>query len=199
MGLFFEVLEVLNHRDLRGNVGQLETVILAIERIGKEQGIAPEMMPKLVSVLGGLLRSHLLQHPNGLEGTPLETLLDQSVDSTGRAAALQRLLPEPIQSQMLQALVEQTGVPIGRLQTLLPVLLPALLGLLAMGLPTTNPKMNSKTETAGQNPILKAFLEGDRPEAVDLGVLFQAGVRFLAMGRAIAPPASTPIINLRPR
>ena len=199
MGLFFEVLEVLNRRDLRGNVGQLETAIRAIERIGKEQGIAPEMMPKLVSVLGGLLRSHLQPHLNGLDGTSLEALLDQAVGGTGSAVALQRLLPEPIQAQMLQAAMAQTGVPIGRLQALLPVLLPSLLGLLAMGLPTTNPKANSKPMGEGQNPILQAFLAGDRPEAVDLGVLFQAGVRFLGMGRAIAPPASTPIINLRPR
>ncbi|MGG6292836.1 DUF937 domain-containing protein [Leptolyngbya sp. AN02str] len=173
MGLFFDILSSINHPNQQGSADQLSTVVGAVQQLSASHGISPSTMQSTMSVLGSLLRPALQQQaaiPGGLSS--LEGMLSQ-VASHGEASAplLQSWVTPQLQQQMATAIAQRTGLNTAMLQSALPGLVASVMGLLNMG--ASRPGMGSA------NPVLEAFLDGDRDEDADLGDVIKFASRFV--------------------
>lgn len=171
MGLFFDVLSAINNPNQQANVSQLESITQSIQQAASTQGIDASKTQSLMSALGGLIRPALKQQQTVMGGSQLETLLARLGGNGASTIAMTSLFPPQIQQQMIQTIAQKTGLSPNMLQSLIPVLVPAVLGLLNMG--STKPGID------GGNPLLSAFLDGDQDGDTDLGDVFKFASRFL--------------------
>lgn len=175
MGMFFDVLSAINNPNQQANVSQLASVTNSIQQVATSQGIDAGKTQALLSALGGFLRPALQQQQSAMGSGQFEDLLRGLGTGAGTAAgatALSSLLPPQMQQQMIQAIAQKTGLSPNMLQGAMPILIPAVLGLLNMGA--------SKPGTIGSNPLLKTFLDSDRDGDTDLGDVFKFATRFLS-------------------
>lgn len=175
MGLFFDVLSAINNPNQQANVTQLESITQSIQQVASAQGIDATKTQSLMSALGGFLQPALKQQQTVMGSGQLETLLGRLGGAGAGSAALSSLFPPQIQQQMIQSIAQKTGLSPNMLQSAIPILVPAVLGLLNMGSP--------KPGVAGGNPLLGAFLDSDRDGDTDLGDVFKFSSRFLSPAR----------------
>ena len=174
MGLFFDVLSSINNPNQQGNVSQLESVASSIQKIASTQGMDASKTQSLLSAMGGFLQPALQQQQQTMGAGSLGSLVGQlGAGETG--ASVTTLLPPQMQQQMVQGIAQKTGLSPNMLQSALPVLVPAVMGLLHMGA--------SKPGIGGSNPLLGAFLDSNRDGQTDLGDAFKFATRFLSSGR----------------
>lgn len=179
MGMFFDVLSAINNPNQQANVSQLESITNSIQQVATSQGLDASKTQSLMSALGGFLRPALKQQQSAMGGGQLESLLGRLSTGAGAAAgtaagatALSSLFPPQMQQQMIQAVAQKTGLSPNMLQGAMPILIPAVLGLLNMGA--------NKPGTGGGNPLLTGFMNSDRDGDVDLGSVFKFANRFLS-------------------
>ncbi|MBF2050617.1 MAG: DUF937 domain-containing protein [Leptolyngbya sp. IPPAS B-1204] len=172
MGLFFDVLQAINNPNQQGSVSQLESITRSVQQATSNQGIDAGTTQSLISALGGFLQPALQQQQSMMGKNQLETLLGRFGASTTTASAstVSALFPPQMQQQMIQTIAQKTGISSNILRSILPLLIPAVLGLLGMGTKTTG--------TGGGNPLLSAFLNSGGN--TDLGDVFKFANRFLS-------------------
>jgi len=84
--------------------------------------------------------------------------------------------------QMVGRAEQKTGLDASAIFRLLPIVLPAVIGLLQSGRPATAPAVTAATgaPAGGQiNPILAQFLDSDRDGDVDMADVVRLTSRFL--------------------
>jgi hypothetical protein len=175
MGLFFDVLSAINNPNQQASVSQLEAITSSIQQVASSQGIDASKTQSLMSTLGGFLRPALKQQRSAMGENQLESLLNRFGTGTATSAgasAISALFPPQMQQQMIQSIAQKTGLSPNMLQSAMPVLIPAVMGLLTMGA--------KKPGTGGGNPLLSAFLDSDRDGDTDLGDVFKFASRFLS-------------------
>jgi hypothetical protein len=171
MGLFFDVLSAINNPAQQGSVSQLETLTGTLQQAANANGIASSQLPGIVSALGTAMGPMLKQQQGVAGAAGLEQMMTQAVGMAGGAGTLQALFPAQAQAQLAQNVAQRTGLDPNVLQSLLPTLLPVVLGMLNMGA--------SKPGHQGSNPLLGAFLDADRDGDADLGDVFNFATRFI--------------------
>ncbi len=170
MGLFFDVLSAINNPTQQANIGQLETLTQQIGQAATAHGIDSAQMPMILSALGGVVGPALSQRKESMGGDQFENLLTQAGGSNS-VSALPSLFPASMQNDMIQSVVQKTGLHSSMLQPLVTTLLPTVLGLLNMG--------RSKSGQQGSNALLNTFLDGDHDGDTDLGDVVKFAGRFL--------------------
>lgn len=170
MSLFFDVLSAINNPNQQGNVEQLGSVVDSLEQLASRQGLAMEQMTTMLDSLGGALQPVLQDQASALGVGALEGLLTK-LSGSGSLGLLQVAIPRSIQQEIIQAVASQTGVQADQIQAMLPQLIPAIMGLLAMGA--------AKPGTSGQNGLLTAFLNSEQGQSTDLGTVITFANRFL--------------------
>lgn len=168
MSLFFDLLSSINNPNQQGSVAQLESITNGIQQVAANQGIDSSRLQSILSAVGGFVGPALMQQQKLGGANQLAGLVGQLAGG-GSATALQSLFPPQLQQQMIQGVASKTGISPNILQGLLPVVLPAILGLLNMG--------SAKPGTTGTNPLLAAVAGGDGN--VDFGDVFRMSSRFL--------------------
>jgi Bacterial protein of unknown function (DUF937) len=184
MGLFFEVLNAINSPNQQANVDQLSTLTGSVQQLAGQHGVDSTAMQLIMSSLGGFLRPALQQQGAALGGVQLESLIGQLaggstasgvagqfMGSNESLSALQALLPPHVQQEMIQGIARQTGMNPSLIQGVLPSLVPMAMNFLHLGA--------NAPGSRGLNPILKAFLDGDRAGNTDLGDMMKFASRFL--------------------
>jgi hypothetical protein len=169
MSLFFDLLSSINDPNQKGSVDALSQGLQGIQSAVAEQGLNPSQTQKLISGLGSQIRPLLSNHP---QAGNLPQMLGQLASGGDLATLLPNLMNGLNQPQSLNALAQSAGISGPTVQTLLPSLLPSLMGLLSMG--------NSQTGL-GSNPMLKGFLDADQDGDVDLGDVYVYARRFLRL------------------
>jgi hypothetical protein len=189
MSIFFEILSAINNPEQKASIDQLSQATNTIQQLAKSNGIDPAMTQSLLSTAGGYLQSALQQQGgtggaqqiSGLLGSltggagggnPIAGAIGQLTDNNPSLSAIQALIPSQIQQQMIQGLVQKTGLNADVVQGMLPTLLPTVLNLLQMGA--------GKADTPeAKNPVLEAFLDNSGGNSADLGEVFKFANRFL--------------------
>jgi hypothetical protein len=174
MGLFFDVLNSINDPKQGGSVDQLSGVMDSIQQLTGKQGMNATATQALMSALSGPLKSALQQQST--TGGGLNDLIGQFAGGNPSVSAVQSLFPPQMQQQMIQGVAQKTGMSPSLLQSVLPTLLPAVMGILNMGRPNV-------PGARGGNPILNTFLDSDRDGDTDLGDVFKFAGRFLNPAR----------------
>ena len=195
MGLVFDILSSINNPQQQGSVDQLSTLLGGVSKLAATQGLDANGTQSLLSNVGGVVRS-LLKDKAATTGTgDLENLIGQAASDNvlgnlvgqlaggtgvgnllgkvlGGNAALESLFPDGVQEQISQTVAQRSGLGPSVIKSLLPALLPIVLGLLKMG-------SGKQGGLPTKNGILNAFLDSDRDGDVDLGDAFKFGMLFL--------------------
>lgn len=169
--MFFEVLSAINNPKQQASIEQLSQVTQSVQQLTSSQGLDNHQMQAMMTALGEALQPALKQQQPQLSDKQLVNLLGQLSDSN-QTTALQSLIPPDLQQQLAQTVAQKTNLNATMLQSMLPQLLPVVMGLFNMGA--------AKSGTAGnENPILAAFLNGNRAGSTDLGDVMKFADRFL--------------------
>ncbi|UBF28407.1 DUF937 domain-containing protein [Kovacikia minuta CCNUW1] len=167
MALFDEILSAVANPEMQANPDQLSGILSTVQQLSNNYGTDPGTTQTLVSVVGNYLRSSLqAAGPN-----QAQSLVNQFGGTTPNQQAVEALLGAGMQQQLVQDLIQKTGLDPQTIQSMLPMLIPLALNLLQSGNNTQNPQ-------AG-NPILNSFLDGDNDGDVDLGDVMNVAGRFL--------------------
>ena len=92
------------------------------------------------------------------------------VQNPQQCSQFYRLFSPNQQENLAQFAAQQTGLNMGTIQQMLPILVPLVLNLLQTGSQTRNPQ-------GGANPVLNAFLDADRDGDVDISDAIQLASR----------------------
>lgn len=171
--MFYEVLSAINDPNRQASIEQLSLVQTSVQKLAKSQGLEAAQIQLMMTDLGGHLRSVLQpQQPQlGIEDPPT-TILSQ-LTATESTTAPQSLIPPELQQHMVEVMAQKTGVSADTIQSLLPQLLLVVMELLNLG------ASKSGSSDSDANPLLTAFLGGDRDGSADLGKVMQLAGRFL--------------------
>ncbi len=139
-----------------------------VQQLGADRGISPSTLQTVLSSLSGFLSSVLRQKTVAVSGAT-DRLPEQGAAAGAETGAFESFLTPQIQQEIVQVVAQRTGLPAATLQSLLPGLILAATGFLSLGA--------NKPGVPGSNPVLSAFLDGDRD--ADLGEVFKFATRLL--------------------
>jgi hypothetical protein len=171
MSLFFDVLSSINNPNQQGSIDQLSSVMTSVQQLAGSQGINTDQMGGILNALGDALQPTLKQQATAMGNGQLEGMLGK-LSGAGGAAALAAAIPPQMQQQIIEAVAQKSGFNAGMIQTMLPKLLPVVIGLLGMGAAKPG-------AVSGGNPLLKAFLNSGSANTTDLGTVVKFADRFL--------------------
>ncbi|MEM9219661.1 MAG: DUF937 domain-containing protein [Cyanobacteria bacterium P01_F01_bin.150] len=164
MGLFFEVLSAINNPKQDASIQQLSQITNSVQQLAQQNEVEPDAMQSVMTNLGPMVGPLLKQQMGGNgAGNMVGNLMNMATGGGGMGALASMITP-----QMMQSLGQQSGVDAGKLQSLLPGLLPIVMQVMNMG-----------NDSGGSgNPILSAFLGGSKGGA-DLGSMMKFANRFM--------------------
>lgn len=172
MGLFDQILNAVNNPNQQGSPDQLGNILNTVQQLSNNHGTDAGTTQTLLSVVGGYVRS-ALQEKRASEGTEqAQAMVNQYAGTGYNPQAVEALLGPVMQQQVVQDLIQRTGLSPETIQSMLPVLVPLALNFLQSGNNAHNPQ-------AG-NPVLNAFLDSDGDGDVDMGDALGVASRFLS-------------------
>lgn len=172
MGLFDQILNAVNNPSQQASTDQLSSILSAVQGLSNNFGTNPNQTQDILSVVGNYVRSSLQQTRSTAGNDQAQALVNQYGSSGPNPQAVSALLGPVMQQQVVQDLMQRTGLDPQTIQSMLPALVPLALNLLQSGNNTQNPQ-------AG-NSVLSAFLDGDGDGDVDLGDAFNVASQFLS-------------------
>jgi uncharacterized protein YidB (DUF937 family) len=180
MSLFDTVLASLNDPSRATQQSDLEGLASAFGG-GSSSGSAGQ----IASLIGGFLKPMLREQQavGGAQG--VDSFLQNIKQSANSPDQLQQILGADRMQQMVGRAEQRTGLDTNAILRLLPIVLPAVIGLLQSGRPAAAPAGTAVTGTAGAtaggqtNPILAQFLDSDSDGDVDMEDVLRLTSRFL--------------------
>lgn len=172
MSMFFDVLSAINNPDQQANVPQLASIMNSVQSLTTNRGMQPNQVQSMVSIVGNMIRPVLKQQQTTIGSGRLENLISQVVASGAGGSSLTSLLSPQLMQQISETVTQQTGMSPNLVQSALPTVVSAVLGMLQMGAPQTGAWGNS-------NPLLNSFLDSDKDGDTDLGDVMKFANRFL--------------------
>ena len=177
--------------DLEGLLGAL---------LGGAPGAAPAQARQIPSgaaeglagTIGSALKPALREagQQGGIEG--IDALLGSLKQNANSPQALERTLGRERMDQMVTQAQQKSGLPVDSIMSMLPVIIPALVGLLQSGAragatPSGPSAPSARTGATADdpfaalasNPLLKGFLDSDGDGDVDMQDLVRLGSKFL--------------------
>jgi len=148
--------------------------------------IPPQAAESLAGTIGSALKPALREagQQGGIEG--IDALLGSLKQNANSPQALERTLGRERMDQMVTQAQQKSGLPVDSIMSMLPVILPALVGLLQSGArqgaaPSAQAGVASGDPMAGlgSNPLLNSFLDSDGDGDVDMQDLVRFGSKFL--------------------
>jgi uncharacterized protein YidB (DUF937 family) len=180
MSLFDTVLASLNDPSRETQKSDLESLSSAFSG----GNVPSESRSQMAGLIGGLLKP-VLQEEHAVRGAEgVDSLLHNIKQNANSPDQLQQVLGADRMEQMVGRAQQKTGLDTNAILRLLPVVLPAVIGLLQSGRPASAPAGTNVTSagvSAGgrSNPILSQFLDSDGDGDVDMEDLVRITSKFL--------------------
>ncbi len=183
MSLFDTVLASLNDPSRATQQSDLESLSSAFDRGGASSADAGQF----ASVIGGILKP-MLQERQAMGGAQgVESFLQDIRQNASSPDQLRQVLGADRMDQMVGRAEQRTGLDANAILRLLPIVLPALIGLLQSGrrsqatVPSGTGVTSVTAARAGSqtNPILAQFLDSDGDGDVDMSDVVRLTSRFL--------------------
>jgi hypothetical protein len=174
--------------DLEGLLGALLGGSPAAAQQSARQ-IPAEAAEGLAGTIGHVLKPALREagQQGGVEG--IDALLGSLKQNANSPQALERTLGRERMDQMVTQAQQKSGLPVDAIMSMLPIIIPALVGLLQSGARAGTAPSAPSAQTGAttddpfaslaSNPLLKGFLDSDRDGDVDMQDLVRLGSKFL--------------------
>lgn len=171
MSLFNNLLNALDNPNQEANSNQLTGIFNAVQQLSSASGASPDTMQSVVGIVGKHVRSSL-QEKRTTEGEyQAQQLVNQFGGMQPNNQILNLLFSAPQLQAMIQEIGNRTGLNPSVIQSLLPTLIPLVLGLLKSG--------NVQGSQSANNPVLSGFLDRDGDGDVDLMDAMQMASRYI--------------------
>lgn len=167
MGFFDQILDAVNNPNQQASTDQLGGILGVVQQLSGNHGTDVSTTQTLLSVVGNYVRSSLQQTRDAAGPEQAQDLVNQYSGMGANSQAVEALLGPVMQQQLVQDLMQQTGLNPQTIEAMLPTLVPLALNFLQGGNDTQNPQ-------AG-NPVLNSFLDGN----VNLGDVLNVAGQFL--------------------
>lgn len=163
MGLFDQILGSVANSNSPGGLGKLMSIADTIQDISNSTGTDATTMQSLFSLVGKQVNSSLeaMKVNEGTEAA--ENLVNQFAGDSPDSEAVNALFSPGIQQQVAEIAAQRTGLDVGMIQQLLPILVPLVLKFLQ----------------SGGHPLLNKFLDADADGDLDIADLIKLASRFL--------------------
>ena len=171
MGLFDAVLSAVSNPGQQGSPDQLGSILSTVQQLSSNHSVDASTTQTLVSVVGGYVQSALQQQQSAAGTEQVQSTVNQYSGTGANPQAVEAVLGPAMQQQVVQDLIQRTGLPLQTVEAMLPTLVPLALNFLQSGAHTGNPQ-------AG-NPVLNAFLDGNHDGNLDLGDALSMAGKFL--------------------
>ena len=175
MGLFDQVINAISSSNQQGSSGQIGSILSTVQQVSDSYGTDPSTVQSVLSIVGNYVRSSLQQKRSTDGYEQAQAIVNQYGGSYPNPQAVQSLFSPNQQSQLIQTVAQMTGMNMGTIQQMLPILVPLVLNLLQTGSQTQNPQY-------GSNPVLNSFLDADRDGDVDISDVIGLASRHLTSG-----------------
>ncbi len=171
MGLFDQILAAVSDPNQQGSAGQIGDILGTVQQLSGQYGADASTMQTLMSVVGGYVQSSLQETRDTAGPDQAQAVVNQFGGTAPNSEAVSAVLNPIMQQQVVQDLMQRTGLSPQAIESMLPVVIPLVLNLLQGGNNTQNPQ-------AG-NSLLNTFLDGNRDGTVDLGDALSMASQFL--------------------
>lgn len=173
MGLFDQVINAIDDSNSAASSGQIATILNTIQQVSDSYSANPSTVQSVLSIVGNYARSALQQKRATNGDEEAQALVNHYSGTYPNPEAVNTLFSRPQQEQLAQDAAQQTGLNMGTIQQMLPILVPLVLNLLQSGSQAQNPQ-------SGRNPVLNAFLDADRDGDVDIADAMKLAGRYLS-------------------
>jgi uncharacterized protein YidB (DUF937 family) len=171
MNLFDAVLASLNDSSRATQLSDLEGLSSAFGGGSSTNQVA--------GLIGGFLKP-MLQEEQAVAGSQgVDELLREIKQNANSPDQLREVLGADRMDQMVGHAERKTGLDANAILRLLPIVLPAVIGLLQSGRTAPAPTAPAAGATSQTNPILSQFLDSDRDGDVDMADLVRLTSVFL--------------------
>jgi hypothetical protein len=179
MGLLDQIMGAVANPNQQANPDQLSALFGAVQQMSGNHGVDASATQAVLSALGGQVKGALQQQQQAGGADAVAAIVNQLSGTNPNAGALDMLFGGN-QQQVVQSVSQQSGVNASTIQAMLPALIPVVMGVLQSGALTGGaPGGVPGAQAQGGNPILNAFLDGDRDGDTDLGDLMSMAGRFM--------------------
>ncbi|MEO0760004.1 MAG: DUF937 domain-containing protein [Cyanobacteria bacterium J06648_16] len=170
MGMFDQVMSAIQDPSREASMGQMGQIMSMAQQVARANNADTGTTQQAASIIGGFVRS-ALQEKRATQGDAAAEALVQEGARDG-AAVIPQLFNTVQQQQMSQAVAQKTGLDAGKVQSMLPVLIPLVMKFLNQG-------STKAGVQGGGNPLMTAFLDGDGDGDVDMGDMLSIVGRFM--------------------
>ena len=171
MSLFDQILSAVGNPQQQASPDQLGGILGMAQQLGNSHGVDAGTTQMIMSTVGNYVRSSLQDKQASIGGDQVQSLVNQYGGLGNNPDAVQAVFSQDQQQQVANDLAQKTGLNVGTIQSMLPVLVPIVLNLLQSG-------SNTQNVQAG-NPVLNTFLDSNQDGNVDLGDLMGMAGQFL--------------------
>jgi hypothetical protein len=175
MSLFDELLGAINNPQQQASVGDLGSLVGAVQQLSGQNGIDPGMMQTMLSLVGGQVRSSLQEQQATQGPEHVMGLVNQFSGMGANSGAVGALFTPQMQQELAGMISQRTGLDGNMVAGLLPTLVPIALQFLQGGAAAPS----APQQQAAGNPLLNAFLDQNRDGGVDLGDAMGMAAQFL--------------------
>lgn len=173
MGLFDQIINSIDNSNQEASSGQLATILSTVQQLGDSYGSNPSTVQSVLSIVGNHVRSALQQKRSTDSPEEAQAVVNQYSGTYPNPQAVNTLFSPNQQQQVAQDAAQRTGLNVGTIQEMLPVLVPLVLNLLQTGTRAQNPQ-------GGSNPVLSTFLDADHDGDVDIADAMQLAGRYIS-------------------
>ena len=173
MGLFDKIINAIDNSNQEASSGQMATILSTMQQLSDSYGADPSKVQSVLSIVGNYARS-ALQQKRATDGEQeAQAVVNQYSGTYPNPQAVHSLFSPNQEEQIAQDAAQQTGLNMGMIQEMLPILVPLVLNLLQTGTREQNPQ-------GGSNPVLNAFLDADRDGDVDIADAMHMAGRYFS-------------------
>lgn len=176
MGLFDQIINAIDNSNRESNPeaysGQMAGILSTIQQLSDSYGADPTKVQSVLSIVGNYVRSALQQKRTTDGNEEAEAIVARNSGIYPNPQAVHALFSRNQEEQVAEAAAQRTGLNVGTIQQMLPILVPLVLNLLQTG-------THAQNQRGGSNPVLSAFLDADRDGDVDVADAIQMAGRYL--------------------
>lgn len=173
MGLFDQIINAIDSNDSQGDASQINSNLSTMQQLSNGMGADPSATQSALSIVGNYVRGALQQKKSQGGTEEAQSIVNQYSGTQPSSQAVNSLFSSSQVEQMVAEIARKTGLNMGIVQQMLPLLIPIVLNMLRSGTHTQNPQ-------GGTNPVLNAFLDADRDGDVDIADAMQLASRHFA-------------------
>lgn len=173
MGLFDQIINAIDNSEQQGSSGQMAGILSTIQQLSDSYGADPTTVQSVLSVVGNYVRSALQQKRATDGNEEAEAIVARNSGTYPNPQAVHALFSRNQEEQIAAVAAQRTGLNVGTIQQMLPILVPLVLNLLQTGTRVQN-------QRGGSNPVLSAFMDADRDGDVDIADALQMAGRYLS-------------------